>query len=815
MKKYFFVSIIFLFEIIKLSSYEFFEQFELKRLSANFYGSCFNQNTLLVYGDGGVILRSTDWGKNWQQISLNDSLRIMDMVYFNNKFFGISRFQYMLVSTDDGLTWELKDFGKDTRFYKLFVIDNNLIGVTRGKVLIFKDDLVLSKEIEIPKKEKFYRDEYLERVVLVDYNLLFQYSSDEMCLLSVKEANYQIFKVTLPQNAIVREVIRHSNGVFLYLDNKSFYELNLENKNLTYVSSLPSAFSRVFTTFGNEVFMLCNHYDKRFNIDSLTFGKFQVNSNFEIINSNVDRHICELSFTNLKCKNKDTMVVVGLYKLIMISFDGGKNWTLNSLFNFSRKFYPTLPYYFIKGKYIRTLGHYLHFFSSNDTGTIWLPPKPMKIDFINNDDFLSYSFSLGTYISEDNGFYIADVLNITEPNIAYTTDGGNSFSFDTNYSYALGSPIIVKYKDDYLLKTTGKLQIKGVWKIKNSFIKLSITQGKFLLERFSIDTTVQFIFITNINDTLYAIVEKNLARNFSFLDTLFVYASYDGAKTWDSLYPIIVKRRTTQPFSIGGFRKFADTLFFNVGFRKDVYDSNNNFLESIYYLNFRERVFKELVAFDSSLIVMSIISKLGKYYLLYGAYFKKNKLEEKILLAKNLESVEEWRELSLNPRYVQGYPTVFYPFANKIIGTSLSTPVLEMEENTLIIQTFDNYHKTPVVFLAKLKPNSIMWADSIKADSLEIPNSEIYVTQPYPNPTDEYFNFKVYFNSNYHFEQINFFVTDVMGRIVAGNNAFVKIPLTNHSIEVKGRLENLSQGSYFVVASLQGRKKIVPVMLVK
>ncbi|MFN3306323.1 MAG: hypothetical protein ACK42Z_03945, partial [Candidatus Kapaibacteriota bacterium] len=63
MKKCLLISILFMFEIMNLFSYEFFEQFDLKRLSANFYGSCFNESTLLVYGDGGVILRSSDWGK--------------------------------------------------------------------------------------------------------------------------------------------------------------------------------------------------------------------------------------------------------------------------------------------------------------------------------------------------------------------------------------------------------------------------------------------------------------------------------------------------------------------------------------------------------------------------------------------------------------------------------------------------------------------------------------------------------------------------------------------------------------------------------
>ncbi|MFN3307492.1 MAG: hypothetical protein ACK42Z_09960, partial [Candidatus Kapaibacteriota bacterium] len=226
---------------------------------------------------------------------------------------------------------------------------------------------------------------------------------------------------------------------------------------------------------------------------------------------------------------------------------------------------------------------------------------------------------------------------------------------------------------------------------------------------------------------------------------------------------------------------------------------------------------KELIAFDSNKIAIHIQAKVGKYYLIYGIYYKNQKKTiEKLMLAKNFESETEWRELTLNPRYVQPYPfAIFYIFVNTFYGSSSNVSIIEMEPNTLIIQTLDNYHKTPIVFLAKLKPNSILWADSIEVDSLDILNSELYVTPPYPVPTNEYVKFRVYFNPAYDYEQMNFYFTDVMGRIVAEENAFDIIPLTNHSIEVKCSLNNLSQGAYFIIVKLQNTMKEIPVILIK
>jgi photosystem II stability/assembly factor-like uncharacterized protein len=99
------------------SDWDFYKQFEIKRISANFNGSDYNGNALIVYGDGGVILRSTDIGQNWEQINLNDSLNILEMVHIGTSFYGISDAKYLIYSFNNGVSWNLVDFGNEFRFY--------------------------------------------------------------------------------------------------------------------------------------------------------------------------------------------------------------------------------------------------------------------------------------------------------------------------------------------------------------------------------------------------------------------------------------------------------------------------------------------------------------------------------------------------------------------------------------------------------------------------------------------------------------------------------------------------------------------------
>ena len=85
-----------------------FNKIDFYRINSDFNGSVYNGSILLVYGNGGVILKSSDIGNNWEQINLNDNLNIINMIYTDNQFVGLSDRNEFIFSKDNGISWESK-----------------------------------------------------------------------------------------------------------------------------------------------------------------------------------------------------------------------------------------------------------------------------------------------------------------------------------------------------------------------------------------------------------------------------------------------------------------------------------------------------------------------------------------------------------------------------------------------------------------------------------------------------------------------------------------------------------------------------------
>lgn len=327
---------------------------------------------------------------------------------------------------------------------------------------------------------------------------------------------------------------------------------------------------------------------------------------------------------------------------------------------------------------------------------------------------------------------------------------------------------------------------------------------------------MQFIFVCNINDTLNAVIQKELENEPS--DTLFAYVSYDGFLTWDSLAPLVIKPRTTNQPDFGKVYRFVDNLYVNIGFRKDKYDSINNYLDCLYHLNFKEKIFREIIQFDSSLLFFIFLPfRFGKYFLLEYYYVQKQNLLTKLLFTSNIEfTLAKWKELSINPRFSQKdkLPTIL---DNGFVGITLSLPITHIEPNSFLILTYDNYHHTDVLFLAKLKENSIFLQDSIDVlhDSLNVSKFDLYVSNPYPIPASNSVKFKIYFSTSYSIEDIDINCWDILGKKIADKNKFLITPFNSYSAEFLFDVSNFSPGIYIISVSLGNLNKKVLLSVVK
>ena len=74
-------------------------------------GVTFGNNTFVGAGDNGKIVRSTDNGTNWDNVTNTDSRVIWDIGFGNNTFVGATHNGYIVRSTDNGSSFSLLNPG--------------------------------------------------------------------------------------------------------------------------------------------------------------------------------------------------------------------------------------------------------------------------------------------------------------------------------------------------------------------------------------------------------------------------------------------------------------------------------------------------------------------------------------------------------------------------------------------------------------------------------------------------------------------------------------------------------------------------------
>jgi hypothetical protein len=101
-------------------------KFDLLPLKVSFYGAVNVKTNIIVYGDFGTYLHSTDLGKTWVQKFIGRYDVIRDMVNFNDTIFGVMYNGFVVMSTDGGENWFIKKFQIDTseKFLRILVTDN-------------------------------------------------------------------------------------------------------------------------------------------------------------------------------------------------------------------------------------------------------------------------------------------------------------------------------------------------------------------------------------------------------------------------------------------------------------------------------------------------------------------------------------------------------------------------------------------------------------------------------------------------------------------------------------------------------------------
>jgi hypothetical protein len=111
-----------------------------------------------------------------------------------------------------------------------------------------------------------------------------------------------------------------------------------------------------------------------------------------------------------------------------------------------------------------------------------------------------------------------------------------------------------------------------------------------------------------------------------------------------------------------------------------------------------------------------------------------------------------------------------------------------------------------VIWLAKPKTNT-----NVETETETINN--LYLSNPVPNPARNYVKTRLYWNIFRDFSNIRVNACDILGNIVADNNAFSIEQINSYSCEITWEINNRTTGVYFINVNINGKKISTPVII--
>lgn len=794
--------------------------FELKRISCDFKGSVTNGKSLLVFGNGGVVLRTTDIGKTWEQINLNDSLDITQMLAINHTYFGNGTIG-IFKSNDDLMTWELHYF--KAKIIKIFKYKGNLLCVTTDKIIVTDTNFKVIKEIKIKLDQSFIKpikgSSINYSVELVGNNLAFYSKEGKFAFLNLETEKMYEVKLKNFQSSfdlpIQTDIKKIDEGKILFLYEHSVLIYTINHDTVDFFYTIPDTLNPqkfVFYPENDTIFVLFTRTNLVIDWDSLGYSPYLDSVYFGFIDPQSKRFINikvienDYSFNDLlfldlskhKIGGNDVVVGVGIGKLIYISYDLGKHWHLKSLLNIpyllkndikSVNFKaPIWLFSKQKGRIITEDGR---FYATDDGGATWLPQKnylPRRKSVFNPLRFAVFIDSLrGMFISSEVSRLLKDGKGITPPNQFFTSDGGKTVDFReinvTNITWGrntllkpFGQPVLViTPRTFYLLDDSLKIK-KEIQHIKKgnplyTDSAIVVVDSLYLISAFE------------FNDTLWAISPElqDASQRYNFQKINF-YFSADTGINWTKLFQIDIPswHNTVLTF----VSQYKDTLL--LIFHQFSASSNPNSQSLILLIDLTNKNYKVLV--KPFWLFAYIFQICSHYYLFYYAQDKQN-----VVVLDNWEN---------NYQSFQGYEIprfqIYLSQTNSFEFNGLDVFLnLEPPDSTFPFVLYDALFGKNALYFAKIKP-------CVEINIPRTNSKDFYVSNAYPNPAkkDNIVKFRIFLNPSDKVESLSISAYDILGKVIANTDSFQITQSSGYSCNVEWQISDLSPGVYLIVASL-------------
>lgn len=778
-KKAIYIILFFMYSQIINSEESIFDGLEYYRVTTNYNGSSYNGNTILVYGEAGIIVRSDNLGKTWEQINLDDKLNIMSITNIGKTFFGAINKKYIIKSEDNGITWKFFDFGDSTYFYKITEYKGNLICIS-NKSIIF-----LNQNLEIIKEYKLNYDTTNFDFAVKGSILLFVTGKGKLDLINLENENKDEINLRnlnicsdcpLPYN-----LIADSNYFYFKLGNVLYRIIGAKvEKILTFLHP------GIIITDGNDIYHLhsLSYIDdpiNRSNLDSLFFLKIDKISKTvkQINNKSVDRYISGLTFKHLNFITQDLLVAVGNDKLIYFSNDKGKNWELKSHYN------PVEDWgkIFIFDKYnARIASKYMKFIATKDGGATWLPQKNYDMLYTKNPFF---NFPENTFFSnKNNGFVFFYPQFTNDTTIGYTVDGCETVklkndTFGVIYQFHYLDNIFFNCYNKSFLSITKFTQDAKV--ITNFY--LINDSAKF--QKYNQLDSLGLAGIINNKDTLYSLaINYNNGRKMGYRiiwDSLYysIFRSIDTGKTWVRMIDFKLPDLDLQdPVS----NSYLNSIF----------SLNNNFIISYSYK--KEKV-TYIRIYCLNLYDLELNQIMDKKYITANFFGFGNKIfmvsPSSILVNNNIRlDPLNWKLVGPYERYS-------------------NFQLFEQNNKMIYIKAYDSLFKSTAIWFAKQKETT----NVIEVEKEN--NNDLYLSYPVPNPAQHTVKTRIYWNNEINIDKATIEIYDIFGNIVTKISQLNITKINSYSADLTLDISNYQNGIYFIVVRIKKIERAVPLVIIK
>ncbi len=755
MKKYF-VYLLFLLACTGriLSQFDEFPKLEFHRVSANFNGISYNSGTILVFGDGGIILRSSDLGGTWSQINLDESYNISGMCNIGNKFFGVIGDSYAISSLDNGLTWNVIELDQAIKPKKILPYTTNLFCLSNNLILKYDQDFKLIKEY------KLETDTSIVDFTICGDNIYYSAGNGKLGIIDLltnnqKTVDFSAFGICVNCPAASGFF---SSKLFPYFNiGMNLYRYNPSNSIIELVHN--GIKKAPYCAHNDDVYQIYSIYNETYNLDSLYYFKVEFNTktstNIKLPGN--DRYISQLRFTNIEYLDDNNIIAVGRDKLIYMSSNGGLEWTLKSHFNVSTSY----------GNFFRfddqnssRIGPYVKFERTTNGGSTWLSQKNYSNEY-RYSDFADYSNFGSTFFSDKNNGYIFISINISgRSNFAYTNDGGENVILKDNskLKYAQApKKFSLKNKNNNLLIIPGHFLDKYYYTIIS---RLDNEMNEIV--RTVLDS-LNFLFIDTFeNGKMYAVVINYRERE--EIDKIVKYnkiyytllSSLDAGLTWQE--ESILSNVTDLELYLPNGKKSGDNIvFYNVSTQQD-----SSYLGTIYRLNLKNKTIDSL--YSQTDLSVNNVSRIGSKTLVNTIYYLTDGIKMELLSNDDLEANPyDWKNIT--PR--QRYSTFYFKAFN---------------DSLFVISSYDSLIKSDVVWFAKQQIPL-----GVDDEFINYNQSDFSIS---PNPSSDFIEISVGANGRSPLQN-DVRIYDVYGQTVLSVAAIHELPLR---VEVS----SLAPGMYFV-----------------